>query len=70
MGNYKNLILGAFASSAMLGLFNIPASAHVHDEVENSNSIAMRSSSPAQQKKYKGALRTNWEDLLREQVLP
>lgn len=57
MGNYKNLILGAFASSAMLGLFNIPASAHVRDEVENSNSIAMRSSSPAQQKKIQGSVK-------------
>lgn len=57
MGNYKNLILGAFASSAMLGLFNIPASAHVHDEVENSKTIAMRSSSPAQQKKIQGSVK-------------
>lgn len=57
MGNYKNLFLGAFATSAMLGLSSIPVYAHIHDEVGNSSTVNMLSPSPAQQKKIQGIIK-------------
>ncbi|WP_099463796.1 SusC/RagA family TonB-linked outer membrane protein [Parabacteroides provencensis] len=55
MKNYKRSILGVFLGSAMLGLPNVAAYAHVPDKVDDSSKIGMPS--PTQQKQLRGSVK-------------